>query len=177
MKIKIWNKTETSNYHLRLATIKTDWHFYPLAPELQMMYIHRYHTFIRRLVFLSWSEVEYIVSLDSSLRTLLRGKRFQGESISSSLSIPALTSVLSGPPKNTKTKIKKKTQKVWNLIVVGLANKQCAIFLRFSPNWEQVVWTNYFSKDKAVVSLHPVSHPLSYPTGHLRPPNTGGIKM
>ena len=58
-----------------------------------MTYIHRYHTFIRRLVFLSWSEVEYIVSLDSSLRTLLRGKRIQGESISASLSIPALTSV------------------------------------------------------------------------------------
>ena len=37
----------------------------------------------------------------------------------------------------------KKTQKVWNLIVVGLANKQCAIVLRFSPKWEQVVWTNY----------------------------------
>ena len=37
----------------------------------------------------------------------------------------------------------KKTQKVWNLVVLGLANKQCAIVLRFSPKWEQVVWTNY----------------------------------
>ena len=43
------------------------------------------------------------------------------------------------PPKKYQDK-NKKTLKVWNLIVVGLANKQCAIVLRFSPKWEQVAW-------------------------------------
>ena len=67
-------------------------------------------------------------------------KVFCVRKISSSLSIAALTSVLA-PQKIPRQKLK--NTKGWNLIVVGLANKQCAIVLRFSPKWEQVVWTNY----------------------------------
>ena len=60
----------------------------------------------------------------------------------SSLSIATLTSVLPPPPPQKKYQDKNHTQKVWHLIVVALANKQCAIVLPFSPKWEQVVEIN-----------------------------------
>ena len=113
-----------------------------------MIYIYRYHTFIRRLVFLSWSEVEYIVflSLPLTLPNSTQGKKAPERKYFTlgkfRRHYPLPLSQVYWPPKKYQDK-NKKTQKVWNFIFVGLANKQCAIVLRFSPKWEQVVWTNY----------------------------------
>ena len=58
------------------------------------------------------------------------------------------------PPKKYQDK-NKKTQKAWNLIVVGLADKQCAIVLRENKWFEQTM-------TRETLFLDAVWKPLQY---------------
>ena len=90
-------------------------HIFYFTPTFPYVYYHA--KYFRRLVFLSWSAV-------GSWEKVCCVRKFRRH-------YPLPLSQVYWPPKK------------YQDIVVGLANKQCAIVLRFSPKWEQVVWTNY----------------------------------